>query len=110
MNTNIDYKLIGQRLQKIRKERGFTQEQLAEAMTYSPGYISQIERGLSRPNLDTIAGICNFLNCDISEVLSQSNSVCNYMIPDLNELYTQLNPDERRMLYHLLKTYIDEKK
>lgn len=110
MYNSIDYKVIGQRLKDMRKSRGYTQEQLAEALEYSPGYISQIERGISRPNLDTIAFICNFLQCDITEILTHTNNGIDYLSNDLNELYKRLNNQERRMLYYLLQTYLKEKK
>ncbi len=37
------YYLIGQNLKRIRKSKGFTQDKLAEASTYSVGFIMNIE-------------------------------------------------------------------
>ncbi|HIU48528.1 MAG TPA: helix-turn-helix transcriptional regulator [Candidatus Avimonoglobus intestinipullorum] len=45
---SIDYSLIGARIQARRKQMHLTQEQLAEALSVSVGYISQVERGTPR--------------------------------------------------------------
>lgn len=62
---NIDYKLIGRRIQQIRKEKGLTQDNLSEKINVTVGYISQIERGITKINLDTLAQIATILECDI---------------------------------------------
>ncbi|MCX4029754.1 helix-turn-helix transcriptional regulator [Endozoicomonas sp. SM1973] len=41
-------------LRKIRKQRGMTQEALAEAANISPEYVSRIERGINKPSLKTL--------------------------------------------------------
>ena len=42
----MDFKQGGQAIQRIRKERGMTQEQLAEITNVASNSISRIERGL----------------------------------------------------------------
>ena len=51
----MDYGAIGQRIKQVRRSRDMTQERLAEALSVSVGYISQIERGVTKINLDTLA-------------------------------------------------------
>lgn len=41
-------------IKKIRKQRGMTQEALAEAANISPEYVSRIERGINKPSLKTL--------------------------------------------------------
>lgn len=107
---NINYQLIGDRIKKRRKELGYTQEHLAEKLLVSSGYISQIERGITRINLDTLGQIANLLECDIADFLSSSNFANkNYMEQDINLLYQRLNATERSMLYKLLTTYLKNK-
>ena len=45
----MDFKQGGQAIQRIRKERGLTQEQLAEMTDVASNSISRIERGLLIP-------------------------------------------------------------
>lgn len=108
---NIDYKLIGNRIKLQRKRCGYTQGYFSELMDVSPGYISQVERGITRVNLDTLARMANYLNCDIAELISNSNNgTSHYMISDLNEICMKLSKPEREILYHLLDSYLTTKK
>ncbi len=67
---SVDYKLIGKRIKKARKRTNITQENLAELMDVSSGYISQIERGVTKANLTTIDNICNHIGCDLSYIIT----------------------------------------
>lgn len=67
---SIDYKLIGKRIQKSRKKANITQEELAELLDVSAGYISQIERGITKPRLTTIDNICNLIHCDLNYIIT----------------------------------------
>ena len=65
---NVDYFAIGQRIKQVRRDRGMTQERLAEALSVSVGYISQIERGVTKISLETLAAVAGCLACDLSEL------------------------------------------
>lgn len=43
-----EYKMIGQAIKKYRKDKGFTQEQLADRVSISMSYLTKIEA----PNYD----------------------------------------------------------
>ena len=45
---SIDYKLLGERIKQQRRIKGTTQENFAEYLNVSVGYISQIERGITK--------------------------------------------------------------
>lgn len=62
---SINYKLIGERIKIKRKEARLTQEQLSEKLSVTVGYISQIERGITKPNLEMLSEICVILNCTL---------------------------------------------
>ena len=61
-------KIIGRRIQEIRKQKGLTQEQLAERVNISPHYLSALERGVYNIKLDLLVDILNVLNCSADEV------------------------------------------
>ena len=63
---NVDYGAIGRRIKQVRRSRDMTQERLAEALSVSVGYISQIERGVTKINLDTLAAVAAHLICVLS--------------------------------------------
>ena len=55
-----DLKECGKRIQQLRKERGLTQEQLAEKLNVSQNTIAKIESGLRRPSIDFLLEISEF--------------------------------------------------
>ena len=59
---------FGVALKKIRIERGFTQEVLAEKAQLHVNYVSMIERGLSPPALDTICSLADALSVPVSRL------------------------------------------
>ncbi len=66
----MDFKQGGQVIQRIRKERGMTQEQLGELVDVAPNSISRIERGLLIPALPTLVDICNALGTGADSILA----------------------------------------
>ena len=44
---------IGQRIKNLRVQKGLTQEELGERTDLTKGYISQLERNLSSPSMET---------------------------------------------------------
>ena len=59
--NNIDYILIGKRIKAARKALGMTQEKLAEELDVSIGYISQVERGVTKISLDLLGALSSIL-------------------------------------------------
>ena len=57
----IDYKLLGERIKTKRIAKGTTQEHFAEHLDVSVGYISQIERGITKINLDRLSTVADYL-------------------------------------------------
>ncbi len=53
---------VGQRLREIRAGRGMTLTALAEASNLSTGLISQVERGLNDPSLETLRKVSKVLD------------------------------------------------
>ena len=66
----MDFKQGGQAIQRIRKEHGMTQEQLAEITNVASNSISRIERGLLMPALPTLIDICNALGTGADFILA----------------------------------------
>ena len=66
----MDFKQGGQTIQRIRKERGMIQEQLAELTDVASNSISRIERGLLMPALPTLIDICNALGTGADSILA----------------------------------------
>lgn len=98
----VDYVSIGKRIQERRKLQHKTQEYLAEAISVTVGYISQIERGITKINLDTLSRIAEILNCDITEFLSGTVKKSeNYLSDDFNASFLKLDNPNRKVILEI---------
>ena len=59
-----------EKLQELRKQKGLTQEELAEALYVSRTAISKWESGRGYPNIDSLKTISKFFSVTIDELLS----------------------------------------
>ena len=67
---NVDYFAIGQRIKQVRRDRGMTQERLAEALSVSVGYISQIERGDYSPSVTLALKLAKICRVSVEDIFS----------------------------------------
>ena len=63
---------IGERIKYYRKERGLTQNELAEKTNLSRSHIASIERNIYTPSISTLTEIANALNIESSILISES--------------------------------------
>ncbi len=62
---------IGRRIRNLRLKKGLTQEELGERTDLTKGYISQIERDLSSPSIETFFNILEVLGCPPREFFDE---------------------------------------
>ena len=60
---------VGRNLKRIRKERGWSQEQLAFESGLHRTYISGIERGARNPTILVLARIADTLEVSVAELV-----------------------------------------
>ena len=80
---------FNEKLQELRKQRGLTQEELAQALYVSRTAISKWESGRGYPNIDSLKAIAKFFSVTIDELLSG------------DELLTNAEEDNRQKGQHL---------
>jgi len=92
-------KLLGKKLQQIRKSRKLTQEQVAEYVGVDTASISNIENGKYYPNAENLDKIMQILNIKPSEVFTfeSYSPVCDL----INEMLDNMRKDEKltRLIY-----------
>lgn len=59
-----------EKLQELRKSRGLTQEELAEALYVSRTAVSKWESGRGYPSIDSLKDISSYFSVSIDELLS----------------------------------------
>ena len=65
----MDMKKIGGFLRRLRKEKGLTQEQLAEILFVSGRTVSRWETGTNMPDLSILILLAEFYDVEIKEIL-----------------------------------------
>ena len=86
------------RIREIRKRRGITQKQLADALQVTESAVSHWEKGRRDPDLETLLKIGEVLECSVDSLLGRDATT----VDDLSEYLTALiNSPERRKLLDL---------
>ena len=79
---------IGNKLLAIRKKRGMTQAEVAEAARLSDRAYAEIERGTVNMRVDTILRICGALSVTPDDILTDESSSLTAL---QEELFDQLS-------------------
>lgn len=61
--------VFGQRMQKVRKDKGITQEELAGKLAMHRTYVGLVERGERNPTIRTLYKIAKALEVKSSDLL-----------------------------------------
>ena len=89
MNT-INNEQFGKFLSELRKEKGLTQNQLAQMLCRSDKAVSKWERGLSLPDIDLIMPLAKILGVTTTELLSGKRLEANVTLT-MNEVEVLMN-------------------
>ena len=79
-------KSIGKKIKLARSKADYTQEELAEKLSLSTRYISQLERGIAFGSAKTITNLCKALNINsdflFSDLIQNDTPILNDMVDD----------------------------
>lgn len=89
---------IGKKIKLARTNASYTQEQLAEKLSLSPRYISQLERGIAFGSATTITNLCKALNIN-------SDFLFNDLIKNEKPLLNEIGDDKFLENYLKLNDY-----
>ena len=100
---NVNFKLIGKRIQELRKQQEMTQAELAALTDMSDSYISYIETAKKQASLESLVRISNALGITVDELLSgnQLHNPTDYQT-DIDLLMEDCSLLERRFIYELI--------
>ena len=74
-------------IQKLRKERGMTQNELAEKLFISYQAVSQWENGNTKPDVELLPKIADIFDVSIDELFGRKTSKGNFINVEENTLY-----------------------
>lgn len=99
MEIELNYRLLGQRLRKIRKKQKLTQEQVAELADISPQHFSGIETGSAKVSLPALVRLCNALDTTPNDLLMDSITQSTPMLQtEVAEVFSNCTPDETYLM------------
>lgn len=80
-------KSIGETISYLRKEKGMTQNELAEKMNVTDKAVSKWERDLSCPDVNTISKLADVLGVSVEELLkAKKQEGANFKVKDIFNL------------------------
>lgn len=100
--TDVD-RLIGQRIQRKRKELGYTVEKLSEFVNISQPQFSRYERGTNKINMSHLVAIATFLKTPISYFFADCMELAEWNHDELDRYWQELTTPQKTMLVAFLK-------
>lgn len=90
--------MFAENLKKIRKDKGYTQEILAEKLNVVRQTVSKWEKGLSLPDVDMLSKIANVLETDVNILLDGQITTTDQseIVKQLAKINEQLTIKKRR--------------
>ena len=90
--------MLAENLKKIRKDKGYTQEILAEKLNVVRQTVSKCEKGLSLPDVDMLSKIANVLETDVNILLDGQITTTDQseIVKQLAKINEQLTIKNRR--------------
>lgn len=95
---NIDNEKFGAFIATLRKEKGYTQKQLAERLLLSDKAISKYERGLCFPDISLLEPMAQLLDVSIAELLHGEKQEASQVYTDdiVNETLNEAANEQRK--------------
>lgn len=106
---DIDYKEVGKRMARRRKELGLKQYEVCELINVNYKYISNLETGRSVPSLEVIMNICEALQTTpdylLLGALNGENGITD---KSLSERICRLSARNKKLVLGMIELLEDE--
>jgi transcriptional regulator with XRE-family HTH domain len=103
----IDYGLIGKRIQRARVAAGLTQEALVERVQISTNYLSKVENGREKPNLEMLAKISSAVGIPLTSLLADAvEGTDTYLQGEMAVLLKSCSAEQNKLIYEIAKCIV----
>lgn len=100
----MDYYKIGQRIRKIRKANGLSQEELAERIDISTTHMSHIETGSTKLSLPVFVEIAAVLGVKTDELLDDyTGETASRALEEVTAVLDKCTVQEAKVLVGIMK-------
>lgn len=104
-------KELGEKIRRLRKLRGLTQEELAEMIDISSRNLSNIEQGISFAKAETLEKIISSLNTSTEELFATNHLKSNVELLEKINRYIETAQNDNKQLeiiYRVLRALMEE--
>jgi transcriptional regulator with XRE-family HTH domain len=107
--------MLGENVKIARKEKGWSQRELAEHIDSDASYINRIETGKINPSIASLERIANVLECSLDQLVKGKNENEEIHIRDKNlseriRLIDSLEEEDRKAVTHIIDALLTKKK
>ena len=98
---------IGLRLKEARLKKGLTQKDLSNVSGISITYVSEMERGLKMPSINTFVKIIEALDVSADYILRNNiSSGRGYVFNEVTERLKSITPLQRKCVVDIIDAYL----
>ena len=99
--------LLGERIRELRKNRGLTQEQLAEFVEVEQKHVSRLELGKSYPTIERLEKIAVALNVTLQDFFDFIHLAdLETQAESIDEMLKGLDKENQKLAYKIIQSVI----
>ena len=103
----MDKNILGSRIRSARKEKGFTQEALAEKVDISLAYMGEIERGVKYPSMNVFIKLVEVLDVSADYLMRDKLETGKvHVFNDITRKMEHLKPKQVNAISELIDVFI----
>lgn len=95
-------------LKETRIEQGYLQKDIAKYLNVRNTTVSNWEKGMSEPDIETLIKLSNFFNVSISYLIGEEDN--KTYKTEIQELYDQLDDNGKRLAKSYIQGILDTQK
>lgn len=99
----MDYYKIGQKIRKIRKAHGLSQEELAERINISTTHMSHIETGNTKLSLPVFVDIAAALEVRTDDLLDNPTATTSNSLDEIAAVLERCSAQEAKIIVDVVK-------
>ena len=107
---------VGKNIRKIREQKGFTQQQIADLIHTHRSNYSKVESGQREPSVSALNKIAKHFGMTLDELVNMKGKIpVEEKLEDQTtieqvKLIHELDPDDKAMVFRLIDTIVTKKK
>ena len=103
----MDYYKLGQRIRKLRKSRGLSQETLAEMLDISVTHMSHIETANTKMSFSLIIKLSEILDVSLDYLVYDKDRNENSFSQQVAEITSNVSDKNKRIILDTIKAMVD---